>query len=64
MKKHDYDIPERCIIYNDGEYLIARRHEHEFMYIKKINGVYCAFKDLAGHNKNADKAKLKRALGW
>ena len=34
-EKHDYDIPERCIIYNDGEYLIARRHEHEFMYIKK-----------------------------
>ena len=60
-EKHDYDIPERCIIYNDGEYLIARRHEHEFMYIKNINGVYCAFKDLAGHNKNLI-GEVKRAL--
>ena len=52
-----------CIIYNDGEYLIARRHEHEFMYIKKINGVYCAFKDLAGHNKNLISEVKKSLLG-
>ena len=60
-EKRDYNIPESCIIYNDGEYLIARRHEHEFMYIKNINGVYCAFKDLAGHNKTLI-GEVKRAL--
>ena len=42
--------------------MIARRHEHEFMYIKKINGVYCAFKDLAGHNKTLIGEVKKRAL--
>jgi hypothetical protein len=57
----DFNFPEKCIIYNDGEFYIARPQEHEFLYFKNINGCLCAFKDLAGHNKTLI-GEVKRAL--
>lgn len=61
FEKKDFNFPDKCIIYNDGEYYIAKLQPKEHLYFKNINGVFCAFKDLVGHNKTLID-EVKRAL--